>query len=67
VSLYEPCTQSAAEISGTALNKSDLLAVEAVDMFLSIVGAEAGAMALRCLAKGVALVTVLENPFVVGV
>ncbi len=32
--------------------KSDPLAVEAVDMFLSIIGAEAGAMALRSLARG---------------
>jgi glucokinase len=29
-----------------------VLPLQAVDMFLSIIGAEAGAMALRCLAKG---------------
>lgn len=29
-----------------------MVAVEAVDMFLSIIGAEAGHMALRCLAYG---------------
>lgn len=44
--------QSAAEITGAALDGSDPVAVEALDMFLSIVGAEAGAMSLRCLAKG---------------
>jgi hypothetical protein len=35
-----------------ALTESDPVALEAVDIFLSIVGAEAGAMALRCLARG---------------
>mmetsp|Transcript_32908 Transcript_32908/g.72684 ORF Transcript_32908/g.72684 Transcript_32908/m.72684 type:complete len:410 (-) Transcript_32908:761-1990(-) len=44
--------KSAADISAAALAGTDPLAVEAVDMFLAIVGAEAGAMALRCLAKG---------------
>jgi glucokinase len=44
--------KSAADISASALDKNDPLAVEAVDMFLGIIGAEAGAMALRCLAKG---------------
>jgi len=39
-------------ITSGALNESDPLAEEAVDMFMAIVGAEAGAMALRCLAKG---------------
>lgn len=34
------------------MNGSDPIAIEAVDMFMSIVGAEAGAMSLRCLAKG---------------
>jgi glucokinase len=29
-----------------------LLLLQAVDIFLSIIGAEAGAMALRCLARG---------------
>lgn len=43
---------SAKEISAGALSGSDPTAVEAVDMLLAIVGAEAGAMALRCLAKG---------------
>jgi glucokinase len=32
--------------------EGDALACEAVDIFLAIVGAEAGAMALRCLARG---------------
>ncbi|KAG2448952.1 hypothetical protein HYH02_005707 [Chlamydomonas schloesseri] len=40
------------EISAAALDGSDPLAVEAVDLMFAIVGAEAGAMALRCLAKG---------------
>jgi len=40
------------EITSSALDGSDPVAVEAVDMFMSIVGAEAGAMSLRCLAKG---------------
>lgn len=44
--------KSPAEISAAAIDESDPLAVEAVDMFLGIIGAEAGAMALRCLAKG---------------
>lgn len=44
--------QSAPEITAAALDGSDDVAAEAVDIFLSIVGAEAGAMALRCLAKG---------------
>ncbi|KAI7839959.1 hypothetical protein COHA_006352, partial [Chlorella ohadii] len=41
-----------ADITGGALDKSDPVAVEALDMFLSIVGAEAGHMALRSLATG---------------
>lgn len=45
-------SQSPPEITASALDGSDPLAVEAVDMFLGIIGAEAGAMALRCLAKG---------------
>ncbi len=44
--------QTAPEITTAALDGSDDVAAEAVDIFLSIVGAEAGAMALRCLAKG---------------
>uniref|UniRef100_A0A7R9V6T2 Glucokinase n=1 Tax=Chlamydomonas euryale TaxID=1486919 RepID=A0A7R9V6T2_9CHLO len=40
------------EVASGALDGSDPLAVEAVDMFLNIIGAEAGAMALRCLAGG---------------
>jgi glucokinase len=44
--------QTAAEISHAALEGSDPLAAEAVDMMMAIVGAEAGAMALRCLARG---------------
>lgn len=41
----------APEITAMAL-EGDPIAAEAVDMFVSIVGAEAGAMALRCLAYG---------------
>lgn len=41
----------APEITAEAL-EGDPIALEAVDMFLSIIGAEAGAMALRCLARG---------------
>jgi glucokinase len=44
--------RDAPTISGAAIDGSDPLAAEAVDMFLAIVGAEAGAMALRVLAKG---------------
>ena len=44
--------QDAPSISQAALDESDPLAVEAVDMFLSIVGAEAGYMGLRLLASG---------------
>lgn len=51
--LLNGCSQkSAAEITSGALSGSDLLAVEAVDLFLAIVGQEAGQMALRCLASG---------------
>jgi glucokinase len=45
------CLQLAPEITAMAL-EGDPIAAEAVDMFVSIVGAEAGAMALRCLAYG---------------
>jgi len=41
-----------ASISTAALDKSDPVAVEALDMFLAIVGAEAGHMALRGLTTG---------------
>lgn len=41
----------APEITAEALD-GDPIALEAVDIFLSIIGAEAGAMALRCLARG---------------
>ena len=44
--------KTAAEISSTALSGADPLAIEAVDLFLAIVGQEAGQMALRCLASG---------------
>ena len=47
-----PPDQVVKEISAAALDGSDPLAVEAVDLLFAIVGAEAGAMALRCLAKG---------------
>ncbi len=45
-------SQTAAEITTAALGGKDPLAVEAVDLLMAIVGAEAGAMALRCMAKG---------------
>lgn len=41
-----------AEVTAAALDRSDHVAVEALDVFLSIVGAEAGHMALRTLATG---------------
>uniref|UniRef100_A0A383V9T5 Glucokinase n=1 Tax=Tetradesmus obliquus TaxID=3088 RepID=A0A383V9T5_TETOB len=41
----------APEITAEAL-EGDALATQAVDIFLAIIGAEAGAMALRCLARG---------------
>lgn len=44
--------RAAPEITAMALGENDPIASEAVDIFLSIVGAEAGAMALRFLAKG---------------
>lgn len=44
--------QTAAEISKTAIDNSDQLAVEAVDLFLALTGAEAGHMGLRSLASG---------------
>lgn len=44
--------KTAAEITAGALSGEDPLAREAVDMFLAILGAEAGQMALRCLARG---------------
>lgn len=50
--MHVPCVQTSAEITAGALSGSDPVCEEAVDLFLSIVGAEAGAMALRCLAQG---------------
>lgn len=44
--------QTAAEISKSAMDNSDQLAVEAVDLFLALIGAEAGHMGLRSLASG---------------
>jgi len=44
--------QTAADISKTAIDNSDQLAVEAVDLFLALIGAEAGHMGLRSLASG---------------
>ena len=41
-----------ASVSQAAMDGSDPLAVEALDIFISIVGAEAGHMALRSLASG---------------
>ena len=43
---------SAPTITAAAALGTDRIAVEAVEMFLSIIGAEAGAMALRSLATG---------------
>ena len=43
---------AATTITAAAALGTDPIAVEAVDMFLSIIGAEAGAMALRSLATG---------------
>ena len=48
----QPDLQTAAEISKTAIDNSDQLAVEAVDLFLALIGAEAGHMGLRSLASG---------------
>jgi glucokinase len=50
--LRVPALQDAPSITKSALDKSDPLAVEAVDMFLAIIGAEAGYMGLRALASG---------------
>ena len=44
--------QTAAEISKSAMDSSDQIAVEAVDLFLALIGAEAGHMGLRSLASG---------------
>lgn len=44
--------QDAPAITRGALEGTDLLAGEAVDMFLAIIGAEAGYMGLRALASG---------------
>jgi Glucokinase len=44
--------QDAPSISKAALEDGDPLALEAVDMFLAIIGAEAGYMGLRLLASG---------------
>jgi glucokinase len=41
-----------AAVGGAGLDGSDPLAVQAVDLFLSIYGAEAGNLALKCLATG---------------
>lgn len=46
------CKKDPAEISGAALDGSDPRAAEALDIFLSIIGAEAGQMALRGLTTG---------------
>ncbi len=51
-SVLQASPKSAPEITTAALDGSDPLAAEAVDMLMAIVGAEAGAMALRCLARG---------------
>lgn len=44
--------KTAAEISKSAMDSSDQIAVEAVDLFLALIGAEAGHMGLRSLASG---------------
>lgn len=45
-------SQDAPGITSSALDGSDPLACETVDLFLAIVGAEAGANGLRVLAHG---------------
>lgn len=52
VSSAEDTIMSAPEISAMALSGEDPIAVEALDMMLSILGAEGGHMALRNLARG---------------
>lgn len=52
VSGFRVAAQDAPAITRAALEGSDPLAVEAVDMFLAIIGAEAGYMGLRALATG---------------
>ena len=44
--------QDAPAITKAALDGSDPLAVEAVDLFLAIIGAEAGYLGLRALTTG---------------
>ncbi len=50
--LSAAAAQEAPAITKAALEGSDPLAVEAVDLFLAIIGAEAGYMGLRALATG---------------
>jgi glucokinase len=47
-----PHVDAAAEISRTALNKTDPLAEKALDLWISIYGAEAGNLALKTMATG---------------
>lgn len=53
------CLQAAAEITRLALEAVDPVAQEAVDMLMNIVGAEAGAMALRCMSAGETLAAII--------
>lgn len=50
--LQPMCIQDAPEITKRALDASDAVAVETVDLFLAILGQEAGANGLRILAQG---------------
>lgn len=52
---YDTCVyalQTPSEISKNALNSSCTICSQAVDLFLEVIGAEAGHMALRSLATG---------------
>ena len=46
------CRQKAPDITREALEESNPLSEEAVDLFLAIIGAEAGYMGVRALASG---------------
>jgi Glucokinase len=46
------CAQKPADITARGMAGQDMICSEAIDVFLDIVGAEAGAMALRSLASG---------------
>lgn len=52
VSAIEPAVKKAADVSKEALSGENDVASDALDMMLSILGAEAGSMSLRNLARG---------------